>query len=121
MIYSSSFTKIRLLLIIYNTMILEIAMRSPTRRKGKMLLKCFLCYIAVRHTEGNLNGDDWDQITQMEFDAYNTSPKYYLPQAAKFSPQTNLHLLPDQVAHTSIILLNYFVAGLSEMLLCSLP
>jgi hypothetical protein len=38
------------------------------RTGDKMLLKCFLSYIQVRHTEGNPIIDDWDQITQAYFD-----------------------------------------------------
>jgi hypothetical protein len=49
------------------------------RRGDKMLLKCFLSYIQVQHTEGNPIRDDWNQITQTEFDAFQIDPKYFLP------------------------------------------
>jgi hypothetical protein len=37
------------------------------RTGDKMLLKCFLNYVGFRHNEGNPLGNDWDQITQAEF------------------------------------------------------
>jgi hypothetical protein len=44
-----------------------------------MLLKCFLSYIQVRHTEGNPIRHDWDQITQADFDSFRIDAKYTIP------------------------------------------
>jgi hypothetical protein len=49
----------------------------------KMLLKCFLNNIGVRHNERNPIGNDWDQITQAEFDSFCIDPKYIISQPPK--------------------------------------
>jgi hypothetical protein len=46
---------------------------------NKMLLKCFLSYIQVQHNEGNPIKDDWDQITQADFDSFRIDAKYIIP------------------------------------------
>jgi hypothetical protein len=43
---------------------------TNVRTGDKMLLKCFLNYTVTRHNEGDPIGDDWNQITQEEFDAF---------------------------------------------------
>jgi hypothetical protein len=56
---------------------------TNARTGDKMLLKCFLSYIQVQHTEGNTIRDDWDQITHTEFDAFWIDPKYFITQTTK--------------------------------------
>jgi hypothetical protein len=52
---------------------------TNVRTGDKMLLKCFLSYIQVRHTEGNPIRDDWDHITQADFDSFRIDAKYIIP------------------------------------------
>jgi hypothetical protein len=56
---------------------------TNVRTGDKMLLKCFLNYIGVQHNEGNPIGNDWDHITQAEFDSFRIDPKYIISQPPK--------------------------------------
>jgi hypothetical protein len=48
---------------------------TNVRLADKMLLRCFLNYVQHRLTEGKPIGDDWDKITQTDFDNYRVDPK----------------------------------------------
>jgi hypothetical protein len=52
---------------------------TNVRAGDKMLLKRFLSYIQVQHTEGNPIRDDWDQITQADFDSFRIDTKSIIP------------------------------------------
>jgi hypothetical protein len=52
---------------------------TNVRTGNKMLLKCFLSYTGIQHNEGNPIKDDWDQITQAEFDSFRIDAKYIIP------------------------------------------
>jgi hypothetical protein len=56
---------------------------TKVKTGDKMLLKCFLSYIGVRHNEGNPIEDKWDTITQAEFDSFRIDPKYIMSQPSK--------------------------------------
>ena len=45
----------------------------------KLLLQCFLSYVSHRHSEGVPISDNWDQVSQGEFDAYRIDPRYISP------------------------------------------
>ena len=49
----------------------------------KMLLRCFLSYVSHCHSEGMPIGDNWDQVSQSEFDAYRIDPRYMSPIVPK--------------------------------------
>jgi hypothetical protein len=59
---------------------------TKVKTGDKMLVKCFLNYIGVRHSEGNPIEDKWDQITQAEFDSFRIDPKYIMSQSSRPSP-----------------------------------
>jgi hypothetical protein len=43
---------------------------TPVSQGDKMLVRCFINYVVVRHNEVNPVGDDWNNITQAHFDAF---------------------------------------------------
>jgi hypothetical protein len=46
-----------------------------------MLLKCFLNYTGAQYNKGNPIEDDWDQITQADYDSFCIDRKYIIPIA----------------------------------------
>ena len=49
---------------------------TPVKIADKMLLRCFLHFVINADMEGNPIGDNWNTITQEEFDSFRISPKY---------------------------------------------
>jgi hypothetical protein len=58
---------------------------TKVKTGDKMLVKCFVNYICVRHSEGNPIEDKWSQITQAEFDSFRIDPKYIMSQSPRAS------------------------------------
>jgi hypothetical protein len=53
---------------------------TTVKMAEKMLLKCFINFVAVPHNDGNPIGDDWTLITQLEFDLFRIVPQYFASQ-----------------------------------------
>jgi hypothetical protein len=60
----------------------------------KAMLKCFLQYIIHRDNEGNPIGDDWDKVTQSEFDSFRVNPKFIHLLAPVTSSSTVVPIKP---------------------------
>ena len=55
---------------------------TPVKLADKMLLRCFLHFVVNADMEGRPIGDDWNAITQEEFDSFRIDPRYM----AKLTP-----------------------------------
>ena len=62
---------------------------TAVKMAEKMLLKCFINFVAVRHNEGNPIGDDWTLITQLEFDLFRIDPQYFASQPPRPTTTAN--------------------------------
>ena len=49
---------------------------SPVKLAERMLLRCFLDYVAHRRRQGNPIGHGWSSISMEEFDQFRISPGY---------------------------------------------
>jgi hypothetical protein len=88
---------------------------TSLRLGDKMLLKCFLKYVGFQHNEGNPIGNEWDQITQTEFDSFCIDPKYIKPSSTSTPASSNTRKL----AHNSLIPLKCSDVGSNKTLRCS--